>query len=121
MVEIRKKGPGFRNNLEGAMFLRPFKDREVADRYAGGLLKAGLAPAKISGGYFPAFKENQLTGEGIKKLLFGSKITGINLSDGQQWWTDCKKNGECTRRGSGPISSDTGKSRIEGDMICTQL
>ena len=120
MLEIRKKGPEFPTDLDHAMFAMAFSDRTVANRYAGGLLKAGLAPAKVSGGYFPAFKENQLTGEEIKNLLFGSKITGINLSDGQQWWTDRKKNGEFTWRGPGPIPSDTGKSRNEGDMICTQ-
>jgi tetratricopeptide (TPR) repeat protein len=102
----------------GIMFAYAFKDRLVADRFAEGMIKAGI-PGQPSG-YLPAFKENRLTGEEIKKLLFGSKITGINLSDGQQWWTDQKKNGECTWRGSGPISSDTGMSRIEGDMICIQ-
>jgi hypothetical protein len=84
---------------------------------AEGLIKAGL---KGPSGYYPAFKENQLTGEEIKRLLFGSKITGIELDDGQQWWVDQGKNGEFTWRGSGPISSDTGISRIEGDMICTR-
>jgi tetratricopeptide (TPR) repeat protein len=120
MLEIRKKGALPPDELWQVLRQNPFSDRTVADRYARGLLKAGLPPGKVSGGYFPAFKENQLTGEEIKKLLFGSKITGINLSDGQQWWTDHKKNGECTWRGSGPISSDTGMSRIEGDMICFQ-
>jgi TolB-like protein len=120
MLEIRKKGALPPDELWQVLRQNPFSDRTVADRYARGLLKAGLPPGKVSGGYFPAFKENQLTGEEIKKLLFGSKITGINLSDGQQWWTDHKKNGECTWRGSGPISSDTGMSRIEGDMICSQ-
>jgi len=46
-------------------------------------------------------------------------ITGI-VADGQQWWADRKKNGEVTWCGPGPISSDTGMSRIEGDMICTK-
>ncbi len=115
-----KKYPSPKITLVHPMFIRPFKDRAVADRFAGGLLKAGAAPGKISGGYFPAFEENQLTGEDIKRLLFGSKITGIDHSDGQQWREDCKKNGGRTWRGSEAISSDTGKSRIEGDMICTR-
>lgn len=120
ILDLRRKNPVAGATVAVSMFLIPFKDRAVADRWADGLIKAGLPPGKIAGGYFPAFKENQLTGEEIKKLLFGSKITGIDLRDGQQWWTDQKKNGECTWRGSGPISSDTGTSRIEGDMMCIQ-
>jgi len=104
-------------NLPRRMQYMPFKDRAVADRYAEGLLKAGVPPGDISGGYFLAYKENQLTGEKIRTLLFGSTITGIDFWIGQ-WWIDFKKNGEFTWRGA--TSSDSGKSRIEGDMICTQ-
>jgi tetratricopeptide (TPR) repeat protein len=130
MLELRRKKPGGGPpNVGDHMFLMPFRDRTVADRYAQGLLKAGLAPAKISGGYFPAYKENQLTGEEIKSLLSGSRTTGISTyrelgKDGKQWWRNYKKNGDFTWRGSstfvGP-SSDNGKSRIEGDMICHQF
>jgi adenylate cyclase len=133
MVEMYRKKLGARPNMGVAMFSLPFRDRAIVDRYAEDLLKAGFAPAKISGGYFPAYKENQLTGEEIKSLLLGSKITGID-QDGQQWWVDRKKNGEFTWRGpalkdpytqkiisaptlAGP-NSDRGKSRIEGDTIC---
>jgi TolB-like protein/class 3 adenylate cyclase len=137
MLEMsRKKKGAVQSDVGVAMFGMPFRDRAIGDRYAEGLLKAGLAPARISGGYFPAFKENQLTGEEIKSLLLGSRITGIYW-DGQQWWVDRKKNGEFTWRGpalkdqltrkiisaptlAGP-NSDRGKSRIEGDMICQQF
>jgi TolB-like protein/class 3 adenylate cyclase/Flp pilus assembly protein TadD len=137
MVEIhrKKQGAGL-PDVGASMFSNPFRDRAIVDRYAQGLLKAGLAPARISGGYFPASKENQLTGEEIKNLLLGSKITGINR-DGQQWRVDREKNGEFTWRGpalkdpvtqkiiSAPTlvgpNSDRGKSRIEGDMICHQF
>jgi len=61
-----------------------------------------------------------VTGEEIKKLLLGSRITGIGR-DGHPWWLDREKNGEFTRRGGSPISFDTGISRIEGDMICTKF
>jgi hypothetical protein len=99
------------------MYYHPFKDRAVADRFAEGLLKAGVS-GKLND-YLPAFKENHLNGGEIKGLLFGSTITGIGL-DGQQWWMDNKKNGEFTYRGPGPIFSDTGQGRIEGDMFCWQ-
>jgi hypothetical protein len=120
-LELRGKAPGAPLDLVPAMYPIPLKDRAVSDLYAEGLRRAGLPPAKVSGGYFLAFKENQLTGEEIRRLLFGSKITGIYLSDGQQWWTDRKKNGEFTWRGPDPISSDSGMSRIDGDMICSQF
>ena len=137
MLEMRIKKQGVMLPDVGViMFGMPFRDRTLVDRYAEGLLKAGLAPARVSGGYFPASKENQLTGEEIKSLLLGSRITGID-QDGQQWWVDREKNGEFTWRGStlkdpytqkiisppavaGPYS-DRGKSRIEGDMICQQF
>jgi TolB-like protein/class 3 adenylate cyclase len=105
--------------LSWIMFGYPFKDRAVADRYVEGLLKAGVSVQ--SPGYVPVLKENQLTGEEIRTLLFGSTITGtrfMGLPFGLQWWIDFKKNGEFSWRGAN--SSDSGKSRIEGDMICTQ-
>jgi hypothetical protein len=109
-------------NLRWFMNSIPFKDRAVADRFVEGLLKAGVPPAKIPGGYFPAFKENQLTGEEIRSLLFGSAITGYDLYL-QQFCMNYKKNGEFTWEGPsirGGPTSDSGKSRIEGDTICWQ-
>jgi adenylate cyclase len=109
-------------NLRSFMNPSPFKDRGVAERFAEGLLKAGVPPAKIPGGYFPAFKENQLTGEEIKGLFFGSAITGYIFYP-QQFRMKYKKNGELTWKGPsimGGPTIDSGKSRIEGDMICWQ-
>jgi hypothetical protein len=137
MAEVLKKKRGGRlPDVAASMFGLPFSDRAIGDRFAEGLLKAGYPPARISGGYFPAFKENQLTGEEIKNLLMGSRITGID-QDGQQWWVDREKNGEFTWRGpalkdpitqkiissptqSGP-NSDRGRSWIEDDTICHQF
>jgi adenylate cyclase len=136
MIEMLRKKQGAVLDVGASMFGNSFMDRAIIDRYAQGLLKAGLAPGRISGGYFPASKDNQLTGEEIKSLLLGSRITGIDR-DGQQWWIDREKNGEFTWRGpalkdpltqkiisppgvAGPYS-DRGKSRIEGDMICQQF
>jgi TolB-like protein/Flp pilus assembly protein TadD len=105
--------------LRDIMYPFPFKDRAVADRFAEGMVKAGIAGPPSA--YFPSYKENQLTGEEIKKMLLGSKITGISIGTGQQWWVERKKNGETTIGGPEPNSSDTGKSRIEGDLLCTQF
>ena len=87
----------------------------MSDRFAEGLAKAGVNGRP--GGYFPAFKENQLSGEEIKSLLFGSTITGIS-QDGEKWWVERKKNGDLTYRGEGPLSTDRGKSWIDGDVVC---
>jgi TolB-like protein len=122
LIESAKKemfpGP-FTINLRYFMNSAPFKDRAIAGRFVEGLLKAGVPPAKIPGGYFPAFKENELTGEEIKSLLFGSRITGYVFYP-HQFWMTFQKNGEFTWRGPGSIPSDTGKYRIEGDTICWQ-
>ena len=104
--------------LDTSMWGYPFRDRAVADRYAEGLLKAGV-PGQPSG-YLPAFKGNQLTGEQIKALLFGSTVAGIYTVNGSRWWADWEKNGECTWRGIIASDSDRANSRIEGDMICTK-
>jgi len=127
LIEIAKKekidfpvGSAF--NLRNFMNPAPFKDRAVAERWAEGLRKAGIPPANIPGGYFPTFKENQLTGEEIRSLFFGSKITGYIFYP-QQFWMNYERNGEFTWQGPsalGGTSSDSGKSRIEGDMICWQ-
>jgi Tfp pilus assembly protein PilF len=119
-VKRKVEKHGYIFNVSAQLWGFPFMDRKLADRYAEGLLKAGLPPGKVAGGYFPAFKENQLTGEEIKKLLFGSTITGIGW-DGQQWWTDRNKNGEFTWRGVGPIPADSGKIWVEGDLLYGQF
>jgi tetratricopeptide (TPR) repeat protein len=116
LATVRKKLKIF--PLDIMMMDYPFKDRAIADRYAEGLLKAGV-PGQPSG-YLPAFKRNQLTGEQIKALLFGSTIMGVWTLSGQRWWADWEKNGECAWRGAVASDSDRGNSRIEGDMICTK-
>lgn len=100
------------------MLFYPFKDAVIANRFAEGLVKAGM-PGPPSA-YLPAFKENQLTGKEIKSLFFGSTVTGFDLT-GKQWWNERKENGDLISSGPGTIAGDTGKSRIEGDSICTQF
>jgi hypothetical protein len=96
----------------------PFKDRRTADRFAEGMIKAGMPGRPTE--YFPAFQENRLNGAGIMDLLFGSTISGFDLT-GQQWWSDRRKNGDFVFRGQGPLAPDTGKSRVEGDVLCSQF
>jgi adenylate cyclase len=120
-----KKGwplPGFSPNLQAFMNSHPFKNRQVADRFAEGLIKAGL-PGKRSE-YYHASKENRLTGEKIKALLFGSTITGI-MTGGQQWGWETDKEGRYFFRGPDPDEGgksiiDGGRIWIDGDMGCNQ-
>jgi len=106
----------FSPSLWPFMYSYPFKDRPVADRFAQGLLKAGL-PGQLSG-YYHASKQNQLTGEKMKALLFGSTITGI-FPGGQQWGWETDKEGQLIYRGSdegGKRLIDGGRIWIDGDM-----
>jgi hypothetical protein len=116
-IETLRQKSGELSPLELHMYRYPFKERAIADRYAQAVVKAGHPRGTVSGGYFPAFKENQLTGEEIKALLFGSTITGTDFGLGE-WQTDYKTNGEFTWRS--PPDADKGKTRIEGDMLCAQ-
>jgi hypothetical protein len=99
------------------MYGTPFRDRAVGEKYAESLLKAGLPSGRLAGGYFPAYKENQLTGEEIRRELFGKKIIWFS-PDGQEWWLDRDKNGDYTVKV--PDGLDRGKTRIDGNMSCVQ-
>jgi TolB-like protein/Flp pilus assembly protein TadD len=129
-LEIYNKGRPVKPTIRNIMYFFPFNDMGLADRFAEGLIKAGV-PGRPSE-YLPSFKENRLKGEEIKLLLFGSTITGFdqNYPGGPQWWIERGKDGGFTWRGQEsistgkndqePILSDTGMSRIEGDMICEE-
>ena len=99
------------SNLRALMQSFPFKDLKVADRFAQGLLKAGL-PGEPSG-YYKILEENRLSGEEIKELYFGRKITGLLW--GKQLWIDYTEDGEITYRDS--EFSDRGTCWIEGDKL----
>jgi TolB-like protein/Flp pilus assembly protein TadD len=89
--------------LREVMYFYPFKDPEVADRFAEGLLKAGL-PGQPSG-YYKISEEKKLTGEEIRELVFGKETTGINPWTEHQWWMDCTKDGKAVHRDS-PIHAE---------------
>jgi TolB-like protein/Flp pilus assembly protein TadD len=100
-------------NLQRVMYYFPFKNLEDSDRFAEGLLRAGL-PGEPSG-YYKASEEHRLTGEEIKELFFGHIQTG--LWAGRPWSISR------TREGKAALLLDSkviarGKSWIEGDMLC---
>ena len=98
------------------MCLYPFKDHEVADRFADGLLKAGL-PGQPSG-YYKILEENRLTGEEIRELLFGRTVTWFSSSTRTQWWIKSSEDGKKVKIWG--LFSDSGKSWVEDDLICRQ-
>ena len=60
------------------------KDRQVADRYADGLVKAGW-PGQPSE-YYKIYEENRLTGDEIRNLVSGQEITVYEFS--RAFWID---------------------------------
>lgn len=114
--ESTKKWPASMKNVRWYMSNWPFKDLQVAERFAEGYVKAGL-PGEPSG-FYKISKENRLTGEEIRELFFGRKVTGFTLASGKQWWVERSKDGKATLRDGD--NADTGKSWIEENMLCDQ-
>lgn len=124
---LAKKGLD-KMDLKHWMYWRAFKDKEVEKNYANGLIKAGF-PGK-SGEYYKIITENRLTGEKIKDLVLAHTVTGFDMYSGKQWRIERTKGGDSTYQGpkgwvKGEASkveeiSDTGKSWIEGDRLCSQ-
>jgi adenylate cyclase len=111
-------------NLRNVMQLFPFKDIEVSERLAEGLVKAGL-PGQVSE-YYKVTKKNQLSGEEIKALIIGRTVTGISPFKPLAWRIHRTPNGEMTYQGNLPFSiyspgeSGSGNSWIEEDLLCDQ-
>jgi tetratricopeptide (TPR) repeat protein len=119
MLQNYLRGFYRRPNLNRIMSDWPFKDPKVADRLAEGLIKAGL-PGQASD-YCKVIKENKLTGEEIRKLLFGRTRKGWGPAAVKTvpWTTICNKDGRIEYMTS--IFYDTGKNWIEGDSLFQQF
>ncbi|MFQ5915950.1 MAG: tetratricopeptide repeat protein, partial [Nitrospinota bacterium] len=114
--------------VAGVLALAPFENlmrlrrlglyrlEEDIERYVAGFRKAGVP--QLPYGY-KGSEENKLTGEQIGVLLFGRTTTAIEIKSSQQFLVDRTREGRITVRG--PLGSDSGTSRIEGDMVCDQL
>jgi tetratricopeptide (TPR) repeat protein len=96
-----------------------FKNDEVFDRLAIGLVKAGF-PGDPSD-YVKLVEENKLTVEEATELLEGHTTTGIMY--GNQWWLESDKQGVIRQSYimSGKKYSNKGKSWIDNDMFCNQI
>jgi hypothetical protein len=103
-------------HLHMVMNFWPFKDQEVADRLADGLLKAGL-PGQPTG-YFKIHEETKLTAEEVKELVFGQTMTGINPYTKQEWWSEIDMDGEAKKGGGKEVYR--GKYWIEENSLCSK-
>jgi len=89
------------------------KDRQVADRYAEGLVKAGW-PGQPSE-YYKIYEENRLTGDEIRNLVSGREITVYQYT--REFWINHHENGRLVNLSR----AMEGKWWIEGDMLCYQM
>jgi hypothetical protein len=100
----------------------PFKDLQVTERFADGLLRAGL-PGQPSI-YYKISGENRLTGKEIRDLFFGRTVTSFYRCPDQ--WDHLEyrtKDGKATWRAAPEHpygQDDIGTSWVEGNMLCNQ-
>jgi TolB-like protein/Tfp pilus assembly protein PilF len=108
-------------HLNRLMYLWPFQDMHVSDRFADGVIKAGLPGSR--GGYYKISKENRLAGDVIKNLLFGRKVEGIGRTGYNEWSVKRTRDGKATSETQRAAGNwiETGSSWIEGDMLCNDF
>ncbi len=117
MLDKGTKGwPAAMKNVRFIMSLLSFGELQIAERFAEGLVKAGL-PGEPSG-FYKISKENRLTEKEIRELFFGRKVSGSTFPTGKQWRIERNKEGKATIHDGD--RSDTGKSWIQEDMLCDQ-
>ena len=116
MLKKLLKGEQFIPDLRTIMYMFPFKDLEVSDRFAGGLIKAGAGQFKEPLDYSKISKKNKLTGNEIRKLLFGRSIIVSAL--GYKWQISFTKDGKANYQAS--WGSASGTYWIEGDQLWIQ-
>ena len=68
--------------------------------------------------YYKILKENRISGQEVKSLFFGRKITGTAMSTGKEVQWEWSKNGDF--QFSMGNFQDQGKSWVEGDVTFIQ-
>jgi len=116
MAESAKGWPATMKNVRWFLTNVPFKDLEATQRFAEGLIKAGMAGEPS--GFYKISAENRMTGETLKEMFFGRKVTVFDLVSGKQWRIERSKNGNASI--SEGDKSDSGMSWIENGMLCDQ-
>jgi adenylate cyclase len=103
-------------SLKDVMPYFPFADAKKLDSFAAAFIKAGVPGNPTD--YHKVLKENRLSGQEVKSLFFGRKITGTSFATGEQFWWEFVKSGEW-KFISGAFQN-TGKSWVEGDVFFVQ-
>jgi TolB-like protein/Flp pilus assembly protein TadD len=101
-------------DIQPQVYNNPFKDPEVTKRFVDGLIKAGHPEPHR---YYEVSKNNKLTGEEIRALVFG-RTTISPMFAGGSWTIKNGKDGSAIYEGYG--MKDRGKNWIEGDQLCNQ-
>jgi TolB-like protein/class 3 adenylate cyclase len=110
------KGQRFIPDIHAIMYKFPFKNLEVSDRFAGGLIKAGAGLVGETLDYPKIFQKNKLTGQEIRNLIFGR--TMIVTALGHEIQYSFPEDGKANRKDGWGTSS--GLSWIEGDELWIQ-
>ena len=110
------KWPGSLKTIRFYMTHLPFKEHQIAERIAEGYVRAGLKGEPSD--FYKISAENMLSGEEIKDLFFGRKVTGFTIAKGTQWWIERSNDGKAIIRQGETV--DSGKSWVEEDMLCDQ-
>jgi TolB-like protein len=97
------------------MILIYFRDPEVADRCAQGLIKAGFPEPHE---YYKVIEKNMLTEENIEEIVFGRRVSGIDLYTGKQWSENITKEGKFERKSGSHTYKGT--YRIEEGVLIKQ-
>ena len=116
MLKKLLKGEQFILDLQYIMYMFPFKDLEVSDRFAGGLIKAGAGQLKEPLDYSKISNKNKLTRDEIRKLLFGRSIIASIL--GYELQIFFTEDGKANWQAS--WGSASGTYWIEGDQLWIQ-
>ena len=116
MLKKLLKGEQLIPDSYAIMYLFPFKDMEVSDRFAGGLIKAGAGLLGETIDYPKIVMKNRLTGDEIKNLILDQSI--IATAFGYEWQYSFSEKGEVNQKAS--WQSSGGKYWIEGDKLWIQ-
>jgi hypothetical protein len=116
MLKKLLKGERFNPDLQTIMYMFPFKDPEVSDRFAGDLIKTGAGLLEEPLDYHKISKKNKLAGDEIRNLISGRSI--IATAIGYEWQYTFAENGKVIRQASWDSSS--GMYWIEGDQLWIQ-
>ena len=112
---------GYHPSIQGIYFMWPFKNVDVFNRLAEGMVKAGLRGDPSD--YYKVVAENKLTIKEIREITWGHTTSGT--FPGGEWWTKWDNEGNfnfrmiyTNRDGTKGEYSDNGRSWPEGDMGC---